>query len=203
MADPATSIDPSARTAEQASLIRAAQQGDQAAFERLVRAHDANVLRLAMSFLRSPEDARDVYQEAFLRVWRNLPHFRFDSSFESWLYRIVVNLCLDVLRKRKVRRQAPAVTGNGHAGTELPDVVPEARAETDPQRMLFSQEVQARIRWALEGLSERERLVFELRHFQGMRLKEIGEVLGTSEEAAKNCLFRATQKMRVALGDLL
>lgn len=207
LADPATSIAGNAvadeTAAGQQSLIRAAQQGDQAAFERLVRAHDADVLRLAMSLLRSPEDARDVYQEAFLRVWRNLRRFRFDSSFESWLYRIVANLCLDVLRKRKIRRQVSPVTGNGQAATDLLETVPEARAETDPLRALFSREVQERIRSALEGLSSRERLVFELRHFHGMRLKEIGEVLGASEEAAKNCLFRATQKMRRALGDFL
>jgi len=188
---------------DEASLIRAAQQGDHEAFERLVRAHDADVLRLAMSFVGSPEDARDIYQEAFLRVWRNLRHFRFDSSFQSWLYRIVANLCLDMLRQRKTRRQAPAVTGNGQAGPELLDTVPEVRAETDPQRALFSREVQQRIRSALDGLTSRERLVFELRHFHGMRLKQIGEVLGASEEAAKNCLFRATQKMRLALGDFL
>lgn len=207
MADPATSLAGSAEAtetaAEEASLIRAAQQGDQAAFERLVRAHDAGVLRLAMSFLRSPEEARDVYQEAFLRVWRNLRHFRFDSSFESWLYRIVANLCLDVLRKRKVRRQTPAVAGNGETGLDMLERVPEARAETDPQRALLSREIEERVRSALERLSSRERLVFELRHFHGMRLKEIGVVVGGSEEAVKNCLFRATQKMRLALGDFL
>src|ERR1700689_4787382 len=87
------------------SLIRAAQRGDQDAFEQLVRAYDQSVLRLAMNLLRSPEDARDVYQEAFLRVYRNLHTFRFDCSFHTWLYRIVTNICLDALRKRKGRRE--------------------------------------------------------------------------------------------------
>src|SRR6202140_2670197 len=87
------------------SLIRAAQRGDQEAFEQLVTAYDQSVLRLAMNLLRSPEDARDVYQEAFLRVFRNLHNFRFDCSFHTWLYRIVTNLCLDQLRKRKVRKE--------------------------------------------------------------------------------------------------
>ncbi len=89
------------------SLIRAAQRGDQDAFEQLVRAYDQSVLRLAMNLLRSPEDARDVYQEAFLRVYRNLHTFRFDCSFHTWLYRIVTNICLDQLRKRKVRKEEP------------------------------------------------------------------------------------------------
>src|SRR5213595_214292 len=90
------------------TLIRAAQAGDQDAFEQLVRTYDQSVLRLAMNLLRSPEDARDVYQEAFLRVFRNLHTFRFDCSFHTWLYRIVTNICLDQLRKRKVRKEESA-----------------------------------------------------------------------------------------------
>src|SRR6202521_3661216 len=92
-----------------AAVIRAVQRGDQDAFGQLVRAYDQSVLRLAMNLLRSPEDARDVYQEAFLRVFRNLHSFRFDCSFHTWLYRIVTNLCLDQMRKRKVRREEPSV----------------------------------------------------------------------------------------------
>ena len=95
--------------ADEAALIRAAQAGDQDAFAQLVYAYDQSVLRLAMNLLRSPEDARDVYQEAFLRVFRNLNNFRFDCSFHTWLYRIVTNLCLDQMRKRKVRREEPTV----------------------------------------------------------------------------------------------
>ena len=90
---------------DEKALIRAAQEGDQDAFGQLVRAYDQSVLRLAMNLLRSPEDAQDVYQEAFLRVYRNLNSFRFDCSFHTWLYRIVTNLCLDHMRKRKVRKE--------------------------------------------------------------------------------------------------
>ena len=79
----------------------------------------------------------------------------------------------------------------------------EERAEGNPERTLLSQELSARIQEVLQGLTPRERTVFELRHYQGMRLKTIGETLGTSEEAAKNCLFRVTQKMRSALGDFV
>lgn len=94
---------------DEASLIRAAQRGDEDAFASLVRAHDQNVLRIAMNLLRSPEDARDVYQESFLLVHRSLQQFRFDCSFSTWLHRIVTNICLDHLRRRKVRREAPRV----------------------------------------------------------------------------------------------
>jgi RNA polymerase sigma-70 factor (ECF subfamily) len=188
---------------DETALIRAAQEGDHAAFEQLVRAYDQSVLRLAMNLLRSPEDAHDVYQEAFLRVYRNLHSFRFDCSFHTWLYRIVTNLCLDHLRKRKVRREEPTVLATSDGPLDRMDVVPEDRAESDPQRHLFSGQVRNRVKEVLRQLTPRERMVFELRHYQGLRLKRIGEILGTTEEAAKNCLFRATQKMRAALGDFV
>jgi RNA polymerase sigma-70 factor, ECF subfamily len=188
---------------DEAALIRAAQRGDQDAFEHLVRTYDQGVLRLASNLLRSPEDARDVYQEAFLRVYKNLHSFRFDCSFHTWLYRIVTNLCLDHLRRRKVRREEPTVAETSDGPVDRLHSVPEERAESDPQRSLLSKELNDRIQSVLGGLTPRERMVFELRHYQGLRLKAIGEMLGTSEEAAKNCLFRVTQKMRVALGDFV
>jgi len=83
------------------------------------------------------------------------------------------------------------------------DTVEESRADGDPQRQLMSRQLRTRIRQVLDGLTPRERAVFEMRHYQGLRLRAIGDMLGTSEEAAKNCLFRATQKMRAALGDFV
>jgi RNA polymerase sigma-70 factor, ECF subfamily len=188
---------------DEAALIRAAQSGDAGAFEQLVRAYDQSVLRLALNLLRSPEDASDVYQETFLRVYRNLHTFRFDCSFHTWLYRIATNLCLDHLRKRKVRREEPTVISTPDGPLDRMDTVAEDRAHGDPQRRLLSNELKNRIQEVLAELTPRERMVFEMRHYQGLRLRAIGEVLGTSEEAAKNCLFRATQKMRASLGDLL
>ena len=184
-------------------LIRAAQRGDSGAFEQLVRTHDQAVLRMAYNLLRSEEDARDVYQEVFLRVYRNLPKFRFDCSFKTWLYRIVSNLCLDQLRKRKVRKEESASFDTEAGEVDRFQFVPEQRPDVDPQRQMMSTEVQERVQEVLAQLTPRERLVFELRHFQGMRLRAIGESLSVTEEAAKNCLFRATQKMRSALGDFV
>ena len=188
---------------DESALIRSAQAGDQDAFERLVRLYDQSVLRLALNLLRSPEDAYDVYQEAFLRVFRNLNHFRFDCSFHTWLYRIVTNLCLDHLRRQKVRKTEPNVIETEEGTLDRLDMLAEQRAHGDPQRALLSRELRGRIDEVLATLTARERLVFEMRHYQGMRLRAIGESLGTTEEAAKNCLFRATQKMRSALGDFL
>jgi RNA polymerase sigma-70 factor, ECF subfamily len=188
---------------DEAALIRAAQAGDQEAFESLVMAYDQNVLRLAYGLLRSNEEACDIYQEAFLRVHRNLHSFRFDCSFHTWLYRIVTNLCLDALRKRKVRKEEQAVVETSEGLKDRLEMAAEERADLDPQRKLLSRELRERIDQVLGGFTPRERMVFEMRHYQGMRLRAIGESLGTTEEAAKNCLFRATQKMRAALGDFV
>lgn len=201
MAHPIVRIDESALS--ESALIRAAQDGDQRAFEQLIRQYDQAVLRLAMNLLRSPEEAKDIYQESFLRVYRNLSTFRFDCSFHTWLYRIVTNLCLDALRKRRVRKEEGSIVETGNGQLDRMDSVEELRAHGNPQRLLLSNQLQVRIREVLDGLTPRERMVFELRHYQGMRLRAIGEMLGTTEEAAKNCLFRATQKMRSALGDFV
>lgn len=206
MALPMAAAVGSARLApkiEEAELIRAVQQGDQSAFEALVRSYDQSVLALAMNLLRSPEDARDVYQEAFLRVYKNIHSFRFDCSFYTWLYRIVTNVCLDHLRKRKIRKEEPAVVETSDGLVDRTYTVEEERAAGDPERSFWNRQLSSRIEAALAQLTPRERMVFELRHYQGMRLRTIGEILDTTEEAAKNCLFRATQKMRVGLGDFV
>ena len=93
---------------DERALVAEAQAGNRAAFEELVRRFDRDVLRLALNLMKRPEDARDVYQEAFLKVYRNLHRFRFECSFYTWLYRIVTNVCLDHLRRRQAR---PEVAG--------------------------------------------------------------------------------------------
>lgn len=184
---------------DEAGLIRTAQRGDQDAFEALVREYDQSVLRLAMNLLRSPDEARDAYQEAFLKVFRNLHQFRFDCSFHTWLYRIVTNVCLDRLRRRKVRKEESTVIDTPEGPVDQASRIVEEGPASNPERTLWNRELSDGIRAALEQLTPRERTVFELRHYEGLRLRAIGEILGTSEEAAKNCLFRATQKMRANL----
>ncbi|MGH8164799.1 MAG: RNA polymerase sigma factor, partial [Rhodanobacteraceae bacterium] len=122
---------------DEAAWIRAAQRGDAGAFEKLVRVYDQNVLRMAFNLLHSQEDARDVYQEAFLRVYRNLPKFRFDCAFSTWLYRIVANLCLDQIRKRKVRKEETPAVETASGPVDRFQFVAEERADVDPQRRLM------------------------------------------------------------------
>lgn len=184
-------------------LIREAQAGNRAAFEELIRQYDRAVLRLALHLTGSEADAQDIYQEAFLKAYRNLGSFRFECSFYTWIYRIVTNLCLDHLRKRQVRKEeSPVVTDDDGAEHELLDQVADGRASANPERDLLRRELSHRIARSLEKLTPRERMVFELKHYHGLKLRTVGEILNTTEETAKNTLFRATQKMRAALADL-
>src|SRR5579875_1184443 len=184
-------------------LIREAQQGNRAAFEELVRHYDSAVLRLAYHLTRSEQDAQDIYQEAFLKAYRNLNNFRFECSFYTWIYRIVTNLCLDLLRKRQVRKEDSGITVDSEGGTyDLLDQVADQRSGASPERDLMRRELGARIAKALQKLTPRERMVFEMKHYQGLKLRTIGEILNTTEETAKNTLFRGTQKLRAALKDM-
>jgi RNA polymerase sigma-70 factor, ECF subfamily len=188
--------------AEESALIRQAQAGDRSAFDALVRQYDQGVLRLVLRVAGSADEASDLFQEVFLKVYRSLSHFRFESRFSTWLYRVVTNVCLDYLRRKKTRREVqPPAPEEGQP--EYFHTLADDRASLDPERALRSKEIATRLRGALNRLSPRERVVFELRHYQGLKLRAIGQMCGTSEETAKNCLFRATQKLRSELGDLI
>ena len=188
---------------EDDDLIREAQRGERAAFDSLVRRYDQSVLRLALHMLGSEQDAQDIHQEAFIKAYRHLGNFRFECSFYTWLYRIVTNLCLDQLRRRKSRREDPATVLDA-SGDEMDLManVPDTRAMANPGRELDRKVMSERISQALEKLTPRERTVFELKHYQGLKLRTIGDMLNTTEETAKNTLFRATRKLRLNLAEL-
>ena len=193
---------PAARSLEESELIRSAQRGDRDAFEELVHRYDQDVLRLALQITRRPEDAHDLYQEAFLKVYRNLDRFRFECAFYTWLYRVVTNVCLDHLRRRSSRPEDQAPESQNVASPSDEDFFDRQAhpaPHSNPERALMGKELGRRISLAMERLSPRERMVFELKHFQGLRLRVIGEMLGTTEETVKNSLFRATRKLRTNL----
>lgn len=189
--------------AEDDELIRAAQKGERTAFDSLVRRYDRSVLRLALHMLGNEQDAQDVHQEAFIKAYRHLSNFRFECSFYTWLYRIVTNLCLDQLRRRKSRKEDPATVIDA-AGEEmdLMATLQDDRATANPARELERKDMNAAIQSALDSLTPRERTVFELKHYQGLKLRTIGEMLSTTEETAKNTLFRATRKLRARLAEV-
>jgi RNA polymerase sigma-70 factor (ECF subfamily) len=184
-------------------LVREAQRGDHVAFEELVRHYDQAVLRLALHLTGSEQDAQDIYQEAFLKAYKNVGNFRFECSFYTWIYRIVTNLCLDHLRKKNVRKEDAGVVTDGQGEEfDLLEQTPDHHPTASPERDLLRRELGGRINRALEKLTPRERMVFELKHYHGLKLRTVGEMLHTTEETAKNTLFRATQKLRGALADM-
>jgi RNA polymerase sigma-70 factor (ECF subfamily) len=189
--------------ASETELIREAQSGSRTAFDALVKQYEQQVLRLALHLTGSEQDAEDIYQEAFLKAFRYIGNFRFECSFYTWIYRIVTNLCLDQLRRRKTRREEQA-TLLDQQGDEI-DVlssVSDDRSFSNPAKELDRKVLARRIQDALGKLTPRERMVFELKHYQGLRLRTIGEMLNTTEETAKNTLFRATKKLRSQLAGL-
>jgi len=141
-------------------------------------------LRLAKHLTGSDHEAQDIYQEAFLKAYKNIGRFRFECSFYTWIYRIVTNLCLDSIRKKQVRKEdAPvAVDSQGEQYDVLAQVA-DVRAGADPERDLMRRELGGRIK-------------------KGLKLRTVGEMLNTTEETAKNTLFRATQKLRGALAEM-
>ena len=129
--------------------------------------------------------------------------FRFECSFYTWIYRIVTNLCLDHLSKRysRARDLTTTISSDGEEEQVL-DRLPDQRAGNSPERSLMSHELQRFIGRAMERLTPRERVVFELKHYHGLRLRTVAGILNTSEGTIKNTLFRATHKLRTQLAEL-
>lgn len=187
-------------------LVRRAQEGDTAAFEELVRHYDRTVLRLAQHLTDSADDAQDIYQEAFLRAYRNIGQFRFECSFYTFIYRIVTNLCFDHLRRRRLHDRyaycEPYCEDSEGRDDSVLDRASDQRADASPERAALNGELRRRIIRALNKLSPRERIVFELRHYEGLKLQTVASMLSTTENTVKNTLFRATHKLRLQLAEL-
>ena len=184
------------------ALIREVQRGNHAAFEKLVYAHDQGVLRLALRITGSQADAQDVYQETFLRAFKKLTGFRFECAFSTWIYRIATNVCLDHLRRKRTRNETSTTEVNTDGEEyDLLNQVPDDRPPSNPEQQVMGWELGTHISEALTKLTPRERIVFELRHYQGLTLWTVSEILNCSEATIKTTLFRATQKLRLHLAD--
>lgn len=177
-------------------LILKAQHGDMMAFEQLVYRYDRQVLSIAASYVNSSEDAKDIYQEVFLRVFRGINKFELRSEFSTWLYRITTNVCLTHRSRRKRHLHASLSTGDGED---------EAHGVADPMESdshAISAEISENVEAALKTLSPKQRMVFTLRHYQGYKLKEIAQMMKCAEGTVKKYLFTATQRMRDQLKDV-
>jgi RNA polymerase sigma-70 factor (ECF subfamily) len=160
--------------------------GDRDAFRELVEAYQTRFYGLAYEFTRNHDDAQDVSQVAFMKVFRSIKSFKKGSSLNSWLYRIVVNAAIDHIRRRHFF--PAAFPGEAPPETSGPAEDPARKAEAAMLRQ--------KVDCALESLSEREKAAFLLRHDHGLDLKEIAEVLGISLGSVKSYLFRSVRKIQ-------
>jgi len=180
---------------EELSLIRAFQAGETGAFDALVGDVRAKAYSLAYQWTQNREDALDVCQDAFVRLYRALPNWSARASVFTWLYRVIVNRAIDMKRK-KVRRKTVSADA---ASDEHPLPEPEASSITNPARQASSRELEGRIRDAVMALPTRQQQVFVLRHFENLPLKQIAVIQQTTLGAVKATLFQAVRKVRESL----
>ena len=173
-------------------LVRRAQSGDLDAFEALVRAHEKTVYTLALRMTNQPQDAEDMAQEAFLKVWRALPDYRWESRFSVWLYRIVSNVCLDWLR-RQAKRPTVSLSVEDDEGEEAERELPDGRQS--PERLLEQKLTREAVQRGLETLPDEQRQILLLREIRGLSYEEIGQALALEPGTVKSRLFRARKKL--------
>ncbi|MBP2681396.1 MAG: polymerase, sigma-24 subunit, subfamily [Candidatus Krumholzibacteriota bacterium] len=177
-------------------LVSRAQRGEVDAFEELVHRYDRKVLSIAYSFTRDSDDAKDIYQEVFVRVYRALPRFESASEFSTWLHRIVMNVCLNHKKRAAASAHAPLEeVSEGDRKDWSASLSPAARAAS-PDRMVEDGEIRRHVELAMEALSPQEKLVFTLKQFEGFKLREIAAMMECTEGTVKRYLFEAMGKMR-------
>jgi RNA polymerase sigma-70 factor (ECF subfamily) len=171
-------------------LICRFQEGSLEAFDELMRLFQDKALSLAYYQTGNREDALDVTQEAFIRLYRVLPRWKPKASLFTWLYRVIVNLSIDLLRSKKRRAEVGL--------TAVPEPAGPAR-KNNPRREAEEIETAGEVARAVAGLPDRQRAAFVLRHYQGLSLKDIAEVQRCSPGAVKANLFHAVRKLRSRL----
>src|SRR5438445_6476296 len=186
-------------SADDQALVRAAQKGDMEAFEELVARHRDKIYARAYSMMRNEEDAVDLSQEAWVKGWQRLAQFQGESSFATWMTRIVINLCLDQLRKLKRHRTESIEEMDEESGgveRQMPAVV------INPTAGLERAELRRRIDEALGQLSYEHRTVLVLHEFEEMEYKQIAKTMECSIGTVMSRLFYARRKLAALLADL-
>lgn len=184
-------------------LIKKAQAGDMGAFEQLLHKYDRHVLNIATSFRNNEDDAKDIYQEVFIRVFNGLKSFEYRSEFSTWLYRITTNVCISY-KSKKQRHYAESLDRNigqdDESRTSLSDTIAGSDKTNKP---IENSELGNQIYKALETLPTQQKLAFTLKHYQGHKIKEIAQMMGCKEGTIKRYLFTATNKMKEKLAPLM
>lgn len=172
-------------TEEIKGLIQNAQNGDSDAFHQLVAMHDERIMVLAYQLMKNEQDAEDLYQESFIKAYKHIGSFRFESSFYTWIYRITVNTSINMKRKlSKLRLQ------DRRDEMDPLDTIPESTSKDNPG------EINTAVRNAADNLPDKQRTVFILKHLQNMKIREIASIMEIGEGTVKKYLFRAMEKMR-------
>jgi RNA polymerase sigma-70 factor, ECF subfamily len=175
------------------TLISLAAAGDASAFQRLVEQHRSMVYRVAYQFAGNHQDAEDIAQEVFVKVYRSLHSFRHDAQLSSWLYRIVMNACID--HKRRGALIGAAVWGR--EGEDQMQEIPEDAP--GPERRAYAGQLGEVLASEIRRLPAGQRMVLVMRHYQGMKLSEIAAALGLAEGTVKRQLHAAVHRLRKSL----
>ena len=189
------------RAEDDQDLVARAKQGDREAFGELVLRHEGAMLAIARAYFASEADAEDAVQEAFVKAYRRLEQLASDSRFAAWVARITRNLCIDELRKRKVRRHSPLdARGPEGEGRALVEKLANGGPPTDAPAM--DHELRERIEHAIAQIPDKQREVFVLREFSHLSFAEVATTVGCSENTAKSRMRYALERLRVLLADL-
>lgn len=172
-------------------LIRSFKKGDESAFSQIVLRYQNRLLQAATIVLGDENEAMDIVQDAFVKAYFNLKSFRGDSSLYTWLYRILYNLCVSFLRRKKIISFLSFDSQN--ESFDFPS------HEPDPEEKYERKEILSAVKNAMGKLPARQRMVFAMKQLEGLRHKEIAEIMGITEGAVKSSYFHAVKKLREIL----
>lgn len=186
------------------TLVQRVRTGDQRAFKLLVERYQRKVYAVALGMLKDKEEARDVAQEAFVKVYKYLDHFKGDASFSTWLYRITVNICIDVLRRKGATRGDDHVEFDESVRMDVAEANIGAlgtRLGTNPQKSALRRELADRIVSAIQQIPEAHRTILLLREVEGMSYEDLARTLKIPKGTVMSRLFHARLKMQKILSE--
>lgn len=181
---------------DEQTLIQKAQKGDIKAYESLVFKYDKRVMALIRHSVLNDEDAKELYQDIFLKVYRSIGKYGKNSNFYTWLYRITINTCLNYHQKKSTRLDKITETINT-------DSYISKQTKQNPESVMMNNELQETIQEGLNNLSPKEKMVFILKHYEGLKIREIADLLKETDGSVKNCLFRGIKKLKIHLTPLM
>lgn len=179
-------------------LILQAQKGNENAFEELVYRYDRSVLSIALKYTLDEDDAKDLYQEVFIRVYRGLKNFRFESEFSTWIYRITTNVCLSYKSRSKEHLRV-SINNNDDDENEIGEARELIYDGSSPEEMTSGADIREIVDEAVESLSPKQKMTFILNHYEGYKIREIAEMLNCKEGTVKKYLFEAIKNLRKKL----